>query len=43
MKDRPAYREAILDHSHPTIAYGTNRLKQAKAADPDLRVALEGA
>lgn len=39
---RPSYRAAILEHSHPTIAHGTDRLQKAKAADPALRVALEG-
>jgi glutathione S-transferase len=39
---RPSHREAILEHAHPTIAYGTERLRKAKAADPALRVALEG-
>jgi glutathione S-transferase len=40
---RPSYREAILEYSHPTISYGTERLQKAKAADPELRLALEGA
>jgi glutathione S-transferase len=39
---RPGYRRAILEHSHPTVVYGTQRLKDAKAADPALREALEG-
>ena len=38
----PSYGEAIGGHSHPTITYGTRRLQEAKAADPDLRIALEG-
>jgi len=42
LRKRPSYRRAILEHSHPTIAYGTQRLKEAKAADPALRAALEG-
>jgi len=42
LKARPSYREAIVDQSHPTIAYGTGRLREAKAADPALREALEG-
>jgi len=42
LRKRPSYRRAILEHSHPTIAYGTQRLKDAKAADPALRAALEG-
>ena len=43
LKARASYRSAILEHSHPTIEYGTRRLKQAKAANPALRLALEGA
>jgi glutathione S-transferase len=39
---RPAYREAILGHAHPTIAYGTERLRRLKQADPALREAIEG-
>jgi glutathione S-transferase len=39
---RPSYGAAILDHAHPMIAYGTARLRAAKAADPHLRAALEG-
>ena len=42
LRQRPAYREAILDHSHPTIQFGTERLKAAKAANPALREALGG-
>ena len=42
LQARPAYGEAILAHSHPTIAHGTRRLREGKAADPTLRVALEG-
>jgi glutathione S-transferase len=42
LKARPSYQAAILDHSHPTIVYGTRRLKEAKAADPALHAALEG-
>jgi glutathione S-transferase len=42
LKARPSYRQAIRDHSHPTIEYGTARLQRAKAADPVLRAALEG-
>lgn len=40
---RPSYREAILEQSHPTIAYGTERLHRCKQADPALRGAIEGA
>ncbi len=43
LQGRPSYREAILGHAHPTIAYGTRRLREAKAADPALRAALDGA
>ena len=42
LKARPSYREAILQHSHPTVVYGTERLRKAKAHDPELRAALEG-
>ncbi len=40
--ERPSYRQAILDQSHPTITYGTQKLREAKQADPALREALEG-
>jgi glutathione S-transferase len=43
LKRRPGYRQAILDHAHPTVARGTLRLRAAKAADPVLRTLLEGA
>jgi glutathione S-transferase len=43
LKARPSYRAAILEHSHPTIAYGTKRLQDAKATNARLREALEGA
>jgi hypothetical protein len=42
LRGRPSYREAIVDHPHPTITYGTGRIRDAKAADPALRAALEG-
>jgi len=42
LQSRPSYREAILDHSHPTVVRGTKRLQEAKAARPALRAALEG-
>jgi glutathione S-transferase len=42
LRSRPGYRAAILDHSHPTITRGTQRLREAKAADAALRTALEG-
>lgn len=38
---RSAYREAILEHGHPTVDAALERLRQAKAADPVLRAALE--
>jgi glutathione S-transferase len=43
LRKRPSYSDAILGHPHPTIAHGLERLKRAKAADPGLRLALEGA
>ena len=43
LQSRPGYREAILDHSHPTIDHGTRRLQEVKSADPALRAVLEGA
>jgi len=42
LRRRPAYREAILDHSHPLIEFGRQRIAEAKAADPDVRICLEG-
>jgi len=42
LQARPSYRKAILEHSHPTISRGTQRLKAVKAADPKLRYALDG-
>jgi glutathione S-transferase len=42
LRSRPSYGEAILGYSHPLIEHGTRRLRQVKAADPELRVALEG-
>jgi len=43
LQERPSYRQAILDHAHPTVVRGTQRIRDAKAADPALRTALEGA
>lgn len=40
---RPAYRAAILEHSHPLIDYGTRRIQEVKAGDERLRACLEGA
>ncbi|NRA00561.1 MAG: glutathione S-transferase C-terminal domain-containing protein, partial [Myxococcales bacterium] len=42
LTSRPAYREAILEHSQPLIEQGLERLRSAKAADPVLRQLLEG-
>ncbi len=42
LKQRPSYAEAILGYPHPLIEHGTRRLREAKAADPTLRAALEG-
>jgi glutathione S-transferase len=42
LRQRPSYRLAILDHSHPVIEHGTRRLQEVKAADPALRALLEG-
>jgi glutathione S-transferase len=39
---RPSYQKAILDQSHPTITYGTQKIREAKQANPVLRQALEG-
>ncbi len=37
LRDRPSYRAAILDYGHPIIRYGTERIREAKAADPRIR------
>ena len=42
LKQRPAYAEAILGHSHPLIEYGRQRIEQVKAASPELRACLDG-
>ena len=42
LKQRPAYAEAILGHSHPLIEYGRRRIAEAKAADAELRKCLDG-
>jgi glutathione S-transferase len=42
LKARPSYREALTDHTHPTVTRGLERLRAAKAADAKLRTALEG-
>jgi glutathione S-transferase len=43
LKERPSYRAAIAEHTHPTVTRGTARLRAAKQADPELRRALESA
>jgi len=42
LRGRPAYDAAILDHAHPAVVRGTERLRRCKAARPALREALEG-
>jgi glutathione S-transferase len=42
LKARPSYTAAILGYPHPLIDHGIRRLRDAKAADPRLRAALEG-
>jgi len=42
VSSRPAYRQAILEQSHPLIAYGTERIRKVKAMHPVIRLALEG-
>ena len=42
LKARPSYAAAILGYPHPLIDHGIRRLREAKAADPSLRAALEG-
>lgn len=34
---RPGYERAIAAHDHPTVVRGTERIRDAKAADPTLR------
>ncbi len=43
LRERPSYRAAILDQSHATVVRATQRIRDAKAADPALRAVLEGA
>ncbi|MEM9403846.1 MAG: glutathione S-transferase family protein [Pseudomonadota bacterium] len=43
LKQRPSYKTAILDHSHPIVVYGTERIRESKAQSPVLREVLEGA
>ena len=42
LKGRPAYQVAILDQSHPLIEYGRDRIVEGKAANPEVRILLEG-
>ncbi|MDJ0786559.1 MAG: glutathione S-transferase family protein [Myxococcota bacterium] len=42
LRARPAYALAIAGHAHPIVEYGSRRLREAKAADPALRAALDG-
>lgn len=42
LKARPSYRAAILEQSHPTVVRGTQRIRDAKAADPALEAILAG-
>lgn len=42
LQERPSYRTAIREHQHPTIEFGTRRLREAKRTDPTLRALLEG-
>ena len=39
---RPSYQKALTDHTHATVARGLERLRAAKIANPELRIALEG-
>jgi glutathione S-transferase len=41
LKQRSSYADAILGHPHPTIEFGTRRIREAKAANPALREFLE--
>jgi glutathione S-transferase len=43
LQQRPSYQQAILDHAHPTVVRGTQRIRDAKAANAALRTTLEGA
>jgi glutathione S-transferase len=42
LKKRPSYADAIVGYPHPLIDHGIRRLREAKAANPALRNALEG-
>ena len=41
-QERPSYRDALTEHTHPTVARGVERIRSAKAASPALRAALAG-
>ena len=41
LRRRPSYQKAIVEHGHPTIERGTERIRRAKRDDPRLRAALE--
>lgn len=42
LRARPSYQTAIVEHGHPTIARGTQRLQRAKKREPVLAKALSG-
>lgn len=42
LKDRPAYRTAILDHGHPLIEHGQRRIAEVKRTNPKVRALLTG-
>ena len=42
LRARPSYRQALSEHTHPTVTRGLERLRAAKTANPALRAALEG-
>ena len=42
LKARPSYRQAIVEHDHPLIEYGTGRICELKAKNPAFRELLEG-
>ncbi len=42
LKARPSYRQAIVEHNHPLIEYGTGRIRALKAKNAALRELLEG-
>jgi glutathione S-transferase len=42
LRARPSYAGGIAAHRHGTVTRGTERLRAAKAADPELRRLLEG-